>query len=378
MTAEIDDASPPRTRRSCSRFSIGTSYEGREIVGDRRSPTTSAPTRPSPRCCSPCGQHAREHLTIEMCALPAQRADVEVRDRRARSRTSSNSREIWIVSNLNPDGGEYDIATGSYRSWRKNRQPNSGSTAVGTDLNRNWGFQWGCCGGSSGTFSSETYRGPSAFSAPETQRVRDFVNSRVVGGVQQIKAAHRLPHLLRADPVAVRLHDREHGARRSPPTTRRRFATLGRSMAAHQRLHARAGSDLYIADGTIDDWLWGAHKIFGYTFEMYPRTSSPGFYPPGSVIGARDDAATARPCCCCSRPPTARTEVDRQQAVRRGHAAGDGLQRQLRDRDRLDGERRRHRHRDDRPLASAPTRPATNSERRQAARHDDERRRSTS
>ena len=26
--------------------------------------------------------------------------------------------------NLNPDGGEYDIATGSYRSWRKNRQPN--------------------------------------------------------------------------------------------------------------------------------------------------------------------------------------------------------------------------------------------------------------
>lgn len=36
--------------------------------------------------------------------------------------------------------------------------------------------------------SSETYRGPSAFSAPETQRLRDFVNSRVVGGVQQIKA----------------------------------------------------------------------------------------------------------------------------------------------------------------------------------------------
>ena len=70
-----------------------------------------------------------------------------------------NTREIWIVPNLNPDGSEYDIATGSYRSWRKNRQPNAGSTAVGTDLNRNWGFNWGCCGGSSGTFSSETYRG---------------------------------------------------------------------------------------------------------------------------------------------------------------------------------------------------------------------------
>lgn len=26
--------------------------------------------------------------------------------------------------------------------WRKNRKPNSGSSCVGTDLNRNFGFQW--------------------------------------------------------------------------------------------------------------------------------------------------------------------------------------------------------------------------------------------
>ena len=62
-----------------------------------------------------------------------------------------NSREIWIVFDINPDGGEYDIATGTYRSWRKNRQPNAGSSFVGTDLNRNWGYRWGCCGGSSGS-----------------------------------------------------------------------------------------------------------------------------------------------------------------------------------------------------------------------------------
>jgi carboxypeptidase T len=98
-----------------------------------------------------------------------------------------DSRETWIVFMVNPDGVEYDIATGSYRMWRKNRQPN-GTGAVGTDLNRNWGWQWGCCGGSSGSFSSETYRGAAPFSAPETARLRDFVNSRVIGGVQQIKA----------------------------------------------------------------------------------------------------------------------------------------------------------------------------------------------
>ncbi|HEV3495186.1 MAG TPA: zinc carboxypeptidase, partial [Actinomycetes bacterium] len=42
--------------------------------------------------------------------------------------------------------------------------------------------------------------------------------------------------------------------------------------------------DLYIADGTLPDWAWGTHRIFAFTFEMYPRSSSPGFYPPDEVI----------------------------------------------------------------------------------------------
>jgi carboxypeptidase T len=46
-----------------------------------------------------------------------------------------------MIFNLNPDGSEYDIATGVYRSWRKNRQPNAGTSAVGTDLNRNWSYR---------------------------------------------------------------------------------------------------------------------------------------------------------------------------------------------------------------------------------------------
>ena len=47
----------------------------------------------------------------------------------------------------------------------------------------------GCCGGSSGNPSSSTYRGPSAFSTPETRAVRDVVASRVVGGTQQLRTA---------------------------------------------------------------------------------------------------------------------------------------------------------------------------------------------
>lgn len=49
---------------------------------------------------------------------------------------------------------------------------------MGTDLNRNYGYRWACCGGSSGDPASETYRGPAPFSAPETDAVRRFVEAR--------------------------------------------------------------------------------------------------------------------------------------------------------------------------------------------------------
>ena len=159
----------------------------------------------------------------------------------ARVRGIVDAREIWIVPNVNPDGSEYDIADGRYRSWRKNRQPNPGSEFTGTDLNRNWGYRWGCCGGSSGAFALETYRGPSAFSAPETRALRDFVFSRVIGGVQQIKTSidfHAYSELIlwpyghtRADttvqpdarrPRHVRRARHEHGAHATatPPSSR--------------------------------------------------------------------------------------------------------------------------------------------------------------
>ena len=38
-------------------------------------------------------------------------------------------------------------------------------------------------------------------------------------------------------------------------------------------------SDLYITDGSIIDWEWATHKIFAYTFEMYPRDLEPGLLP---------------------------------------------------------------------------------------------------
>ncbi|MCI0550065.1 MAG: M14 family metallopeptidase [Anaerolineae bacterium] len=265
-------------------FSLGTSYEGRTIWAGKISDNV-ATDEAEPEVLFTHHQHAREHLTVEMALYTLgiltneYGTDTQITD-------LVNSREIWLVFDVNPDGGEYDIATGSYRSWRKNRQPNPGSSFVGTDLNRNWGYRWGCCGGSSGTFSSETYRGASPFSAPETNVVKNFVNSRVIGGKQQITVAidfHTYSELILWPygytttnvPADMTLDD---------------FNTLvamGQAMAATNGYVPEQSSDLYITDGTIVDWEYGQHGILNYTFEMYPDTAAQGgFYPPDEVIPA--------------------------------------------------------------------------------------------
>ncbi|EME98919.1 zinc carboxypeptidase [Streptomyces mobaraensis NBRC 13819 = DSM 40847] len=267
---------------------IGKSHEGRDIVAVRIS-SGAKPDDAKPEVLFTHHQHAREHLTVEM-ALYLLKEFGNGYGTDPRVTKMVDERVIWIVPDVNPDGGEYDIATGTYRNWRKNRQPNSGSSNVGTDLNRNWGYKWGCCGGSSGSTGSETYRGRAAESAPEVKVVADFVRGRVVGGKQRITAAidfHTYSELVMwpfgwtYDDTASGMTQDDHDA----------FAKVGKAMADSNGYTAEQSSDLYITDGTIDDWLWGAQKIFAYTFEMYPTgAGGGGFYPPASVI----DRETAR------------------------------------------------------------------------------------
>ncbi|MGW5213949.1 M14 family metallopeptidase [Streptomyces sp. NPDC004051] len=281
MNAEIDQrlAAYPNIM---SKRVIGRSYQGRDIVAIKISDNVTADEN-EPEVLFTHHQHAREHLTVEM-ALYLLRELGAGYGSDSRITDMVDSREIWIIPDLNPDGGEYDIATGSYRSWRKNRQPNSGSSYVGTDLNRNWNYRWGCCGGSSGSASSDTYRGSAPESAPEVKVVADFVRSRVVGGVQQIKAGidfHTYSELV-LWPFGYTYSDTTTGMTADDHAA---FRTVGQKMAASNGYTPQQSSDLYITDGSIDDYLWGTHKIFGYTFEMYPRSSSGGgFYPPDEVI----------------------------------------------------------------------------------------------
>ncbi len=265
------------------KFNIGLSFQARTIYGVKISDNV-ATDEDEPEIFFNGNQHAREHLTTEMGLYLANLFTNEY-GTDTQITNLVNSREFWIIPMVNPDGVEYDIATGSYRSWRKNRQTNTGSSNVGTDLNRNWSYQWGCCGGSSGSTGSETYRGPSAFSAPETQRIRDFVLSRRIGGVQQIKVnvdIHTYSELI-LWPYGYTTADTGSDMTADQRNT---FATIGQQMAATNGYTPEQASDLYIADGTIIDWMFNNQGIFSYTFELYPNSSGSGggFYPPDEQI----------------------------------------------------------------------------------------------
>ncbi len=285
MSAEVQrlaDANPSIVRR----FSIGKSYQGRELwavkIGDN-----VGVDEDEPEVLYTGLHHAREHISVEQ-ALDVLRYLTNGYGTDPRVTNVVDSREVYIVFALNPDGGEYDIQNGYYHSWRKNRQPNANTSYIGTDLNRNYGYRWNCCAGSSGDPANRFYRGPAPFSAPETARLRDFVKSRVVGGKQQIKTALNFHSYGEAVqwPYGYTYADVPSDMARDD---RDAFAAMGRAMAATNGYVAQQMSDLYIQDGTAADWLYGAQGIFAYEYELYPKGSDPGFYPSDEVI-ARETA----------------------------------------------------------------------------------------
>lgn len=273
-TAAVAAAHPDITER----FSIGQSYQGRELWAMKISDNVGA-DEAEPEVLFDGSHHADEHMAAEM-TLRIMHWLVDGYGTDSRITAIVNTREIWIVFLVNPDGAEYDIAGGRFHFWRKNRQPTPGSTSIGTDLNRNYGYRWGGGGRTSGNPAAITYRGPSAFSSPETRAMRDFLAGRVVDGKQQIRTAitfHEYGRLVMW-PYGYTYTDIP-----SDMTVDDRSALMyiGKRMAATNGYKPEQASDLYISSGTTRDYLYGTYRTFSYTFELSIRD-----YPDDALIAA--------------------------------------------------------------------------------------------
>ncbi len=94
-----------------SLFSLGLSYEGRTIWAGKISDNVGV-DEDEPEVLFTHHQHAREHLTVEQGALYAPHAHRRVRHRLRRSPAWSTAARSGSIFDVNPDGGEFDIATG--------------------------------------------------------------------------------------------------------------------------------------------------------------------------------------------------------------------------------------------------------------------------
>jgi hypothetical protein len=264
VKADIDDAVAAHPNIA-QRLSIGTSYEGRPIWGIKISDNVGT-DETEPEVFIVAQIHANERSTGEM-ALYLMNLLVDGYGDDPRITNIVDSREIWIVPMVNPDGAEYDMSDGVFRHWRKNRQPIPGSNAIGIDLNRQFGYKWNCCGGGSNNPSAPKYRGPSAWYAPETRAYRDFILSRVVGGKQQL-----------TEVMSLHSHGRmvlwPYGyTKKDHPRTMyyddwRAFVALGRQMAALNGYRPEQTSGLYVVDGDEGDWAYHSQRIFAFAIEM--------------------------------------------------------------------------------------------------------------
>jgi carboxypeptidase T len=275
-------------------FSIGTTDRGRGIWTAKVSDNV-ATDEDEPEVLFDAVHHADEHLTLEQ-ALYLFNTLVDDYGEDEQVTNLVDSREIWIVFSVNPDGAEFDLGGDPYRGWRKNRQPHPTSSSIGTDLNRNYDYKWGCCGGSSGSPSSRNYRGWKAFSAPETKALSTFVNSRVIGGKQQIRT-----HISLHTNGELILYPYAYTTTNVPADMtsidRETFVRMATAMAATNGYTVRQSGDWYISDGDEIDWMYGRHRIFAFTVELYPpegSTTLGGHYPPDEKIApqtARNRAA---------------------------------------------------------------------------------------
>jgi hypothetical protein len=245
-------------------FSIGRSFEGRELWAATVSDNVDTDEN-EPEVLFDGGIHGREHLSTEM-AVVLFRNLVDGYGTDARITRIVDTREVTILFNLNPDGSEHDHTSSGYRSWRKNRQPTPGSTEIGTDINRNFGYHWGT-NPLNASPAANTYRGPAAWSTPEASAFRRYVDGRAVGGNQQIRV-----HVTFHQHGRIVLYPFGWTTEPVPPDMdpddRAALVTMATEMARRSGYAVGQSSSGEIHVGNQVDWMYATHRILSFTLEM--------------------------------------------------------------------------------------------------------------
>lgn len=185
-----------------------------------------------------------------------------------------NNCELYFVPCVNPDGYVYNQTTNPAGGgmWRKNRR-NDAIVQKGVDLNRNYGFQWGLSSGSSGSQSSDTYRGPSAFSEPESQMIKTLCMQK-----NFLTSVHHHSY------AKILFYPWDYTDANC--TEAALFKQAGDSITACNNYaveHGR-GSLGYLSSGTTPDWMYGDTVSKAKSYSFTNEIGGNSFWPSRSQI----------------------------------------------------------------------------------------------
>lgn len=220
--------------------------------------------------------HAREVMTTEVAlGIIDELSSQYGKDDRITSILESV--DIWVIPQVNPDGNN-KVWLGE-TMWRKNTRG-----GYGVDLNRNYPYKWGSCNGSSGATFSDTYRGPSAGSEPETLAVTNF-----------LKALRPKIALSLHSYSEIVLYPYGCDGERAEGEEGKKMREIGANFASKLvKDNGKKGYEhgtpwelLYGVDGGDIDWLY--HELGTYSYVVELNSATNGFQPDYRLVGKTID-----------------------------------------------------------------------------------------
>ncbi len=185
--------------------------------------------------------------------------------------------ELYFIPCVNPDGYVYNNTQSPNGGgmWRKNRRANAGGS-FGVDLNRNYGVQFAFNNsGSSGTATSDTYRGTAAFSEPETRNVKTFCEAH---DFQLALNYHSYGNMV--------VYPWAYNSASTPDSAF--YRAYSRFMVYENSYIFGSNMETvgYNTNGDADDWFYGEQSTKNKILSMTPEAggNAGGFYPAAANI----------------------------------------------------------------------------------------------
>jgi Zinc carboxypeptidase len=252
---------------------IGHSLKGREIIALKVTKNARRlPDGARPRVFYMATIHAREWIAAEV-GRRLLRHFVDNYGKDPEVTNLVDTRELWFVPIVNPDGYQYSFDV--ERLWRKNLRDNNGDGQItvgdGVDSNRNYDEKWNYDKeGSSDNFSADDYRGTSAASEPETVAIQNLlkrlrfsfmVTYHSYGELLLYMWGFQVQTPTADDPIYVAMSGTD-------------------AKPAIPGYDPGVGADLYITNGTTDDYAHAKTNTLGWTPELSEGCDGCGFVFP--------------------------------------------------------------------------------------------------